>query len=188
VTINDPFPCSTTTLDGPCGNRATHVYRSAVITRLVCDACARSYRRPSSARIPAPHAPTAEVAILELIPAREVLLAERDKFKAQSEDSMAKANAIEVAWQEAQLDRDRAVALIQLGIEEKRRMDRLAIWSEGVGILVGLVVGWRTDQKWGLAAAFVVGLVWYGLGRWWMQRYWTTPRLSMLNATSRGLQ
>jgi hypothetical protein len=69
---NNPFTCDFVSDGKRCGEDASTVYRTATVTRLACDRCIAELR---SARGLLTSPPVAEVALLELMPARAELLA-----------------------------------------------------------------------------------------------------------------
>ena len=68
----NPFTCDMLTNERRCGGDASHLYRTATATRLVCDTCAAGLR---AAKRFGP-APIVEFALVELTPARIGLLSE----------------------------------------------------------------------------------------------------------------
>ena len=68
----NPFTCDMLTNERRCGGDASHLYRTATATRLVCDTCAAGLR---AAKRFGP-APIVEFALVELTPARVGLLSE----------------------------------------------------------------------------------------------------------------
>lgn len=204
--INDPFPCETTVEGVACSGHATHVYRSAHATRLICDSCATAYRL--AAKGPRKLA-VVEFSLLELIPAREYLLGQIDIMKAERETArenerraMTAANlAIEVkekamsetseAWN--RLDKmkrglARAVVLARLHQEGQALTDRWVLWADATAILAAIIVQivWGGMTGW---YVFAGGLfVAYWAVSFVVQRWWVRPRLAQLNAKEAGIQ
>ncbi len=86
--MNNPTLCEVLIDGEKCGGYSSYVFKSAHTTRLVCDQCANRYRGSSV------HAPILEFSLLELIPAREILLAK----VAKAERLAAKAKASSALW------------------------------------------------------------------------------------------
>jgi hypothetical protein len=204
--MNDPFPCETTVEGVACSGHATHVFRTAYATRLICDACAAAYRL--AARGPRKTA-IVEFTLLEFIPAREYLRgqvetmrAERDVALDNERRAMVAANlAIEVkekamsetseAWSrldKVQQSLARAVVLSRLHAEGKAVTSMWVLWAD----VASLVLAVTTQIIFG----GVVGIYVFGGGAffgYWVvnfvvQRWWVRPRLAKLNATEAGIQ
>ena len=204
--MNDPFPCETIVDKVPCTGHATHVYRSAHATRLICDSCATAYRL--AAKGPRKLA-VVEFSLLELIPARSVLLGQIDIMKAEREAAreneqraMSAANlAIEVkekamsetseAWNrldKMQQSLARAIVLTQLHREGEALVQRWVLWADATAILAAIITqvllggmaGWYVFAGGLFAAYWAVSFV--------VERWWVRPRLAQLNAKEAGLQ
>ena len=204
--MNDPFPCETIVEKVPCTGHATHVYRSAHATRLICDSCATAYRL--AAKGPRKLA-VVEFSLLELIPARSVLLGQIDIMKAEREAAreneqraMSAANlAIEVkekamsetseAWNRLDKMRQslaRAIVLTQLHREGEALVQRWVLWADATAILAAIITqvllggmaGWYVFAGGLFAAYWAVSFV--------VERWWVRPRLAQLNAKEAGLQ
>ncbi len=204
--INDPFPCETIVEKVPCTGRATHVYRSAHATRLICDSCATAYRL--AAKGPRKLA-VVEFSLLELIPAREYLLGQIDIMKAEREAArenerraMSAANlAIEVkekAMSETQeawnrLDKmeqslARAVVLSRLHQEGQALTDRWVLWADAMAICLAAAAQIIWHGMVGLEVLTGGVFVAYWAVNFVVQRWWVRPRLAKLNETEAGIQ
>lgn len=100
--MNNPALCEVLIEGNRCNGFSSHIYKSAYATRLVCDDCARRYRTEGST------SPILEFALLELVPARELLVDRLTK----TEKAFGKLRAL-VVLQKAQ---DTRLALIILAM------------------------------------------------------------------------
>lgn len=92
--MNDPFVCESMRDGAKCGQPAAYVYKTAFATRLVCDGCAQELRSVKGALGPAP---IVEYALLELVPARQVLLEEKLLMMSKAERDRAEISVLEKA-------------------------------------------------------------------------------------------
>lgn len=204
--MNDPFPCETTVDSVPCDGHATHVYRSAHATRLICDSCATAYRLAAKSARPIS---IVEFTLLEFIPAREYLRGqvdtmkiERDKAAQATKDATALAETLRVSRNKAmsetqeawnRLDKmqqslARAVVLSRLHAEGKAVTNMWVLWADIASLVLAI-----TAQ---IIFGGVVGIYVFGGGAffgYWIvnfvvQRWWVRPRLTRLNAAEAGIQ
>ena len=211
--MNDPFPCETKVEGVQCAGHATHVYRSASATRLICDECATAYRL--AAKGPRKLA-VVEFSLLELIPAREYLRGQVETMR------MARDSAVDAARRAEQTARDatalargfesgrekamteaqeawgklekmhqtlaRAVVLSKLHQEGQAVTDRWVLWADAAAVLLAIVA----QLIWGGAVGLEVlaGVVFaaYWIVNFVVQRWWVRPRLAKLNETEAGIQ
>jgi hypothetical protein len=171
-----PIPCSSMINGQPCPGYAAYVYRSASTVRLICDGCAMESNQAltsGSRGLPARRSPIVEFSLLELIPARKLLVSEKEKAVSEAER----------AWD--QLARSRE--LIALRAKERRLIDVGMLWSELIAVALG-VVGWIAfGFVWGMSITFAVSISCYGLARWVVARYWIRPALADINSRTEDL-
>lgn len=204
--MNDPFPCETTVDSVPCDGHATHVYRSAHATRLICDSCATAYRLAAKSARPIS---IVEFTLLEFIPAREYLRGqvdtmkiERDKAAQAAKDATALAETLRVSRNKAmsetqeawnRLDKmqqslARAVVLAKIHQESETLINWWVLWfgvfamTLGIGaqIIWGGIVGVCVFGGGVFASHMVIYAV--------VQRWWVRPRLAKLNGSAEGIQ
>ena len=204
--INDPFPCETIVDKVPCTGHATHVYRSAHATRLICDSCATAYRL--AAKGPRKLA-VVEFSLLELIPAREYLLGQIDVMKMERDSALGVAEQAvgttkaanerrEKAMSETQeawnrLDKmqqslARAVVLSRLHQEGQALTDRWVLWADAMAICLAVVAQIIWHGMVGLEVLTGGVFVAYWAANFVVQRWWVRPRLARLNETEAGIQ
>jgi hypothetical protein len=211
--VNDPFPCETKVEGVQCAGHATHVYRSASATRLICDECATAYRL--AAKGPRKLA-VVEFSLLELIPAREYLLGQvetmrmaRDsaedvarKAKQTASDATALARGFESGREKAMTEAQeawanidkmhqslaRAVALSRVHRNAEDMTNRWVLWGGAMTIALAVTAqiiwgGYVGPLVFG-GGAFLV----YGVVRFVVIRAYTRPALAKLNASAEDLQ
>ena len=71
--MNNPTLCESLIEGKRCNELSSYIYKSAFATRFICDSCARQYRHEGS------EVPLLEFALLELLPARHVLVDRLDR-------------------------------------------------------------------------------------------------------------
>jgi len=204
--MNNPFPCETRIEGVPCTGHATHVYRSASATRLICDSCATAYR--FAAKGPRRTA-IVEFTLLEFIPAREFLMgqvetmrAERDQALQTAKDATALAKGFDKgrdkamteaqeAWNrldKVQQNLARAVVLSRLHQEGEALTQRWVLWADATAVSLAVVaqVIWGGMAGWYVFAGGIFLAYW--VVSFTVQRWWVRPRLAQLNETEAGIQ
>jgi hypothetical protein len=153
VPLNNPTLCQSTVEGQPCGNYSTHIYKTATTTRLVCDECAYRYRAGGST------APLLEFSLLELIPARQVLL-----MKLSTMERLHRKNQ----------------RLSELAVEERDLVDRIANWAliSAAATIFGAAVWAPPWVIWGIFAGYVAVLTY---ARRWVSHQWLPPKLKEIN-------
>jgi hypothetical protein len=79
IPINNPTLCESVRDGKPCGGYSAYVYKTAHTTRLICDQCAKEYRAGRSV------VPIIEFSLMEMIPARKVLVAGLESMRGELE-------------------------------------------------------------------------------------------------------
>jgi hypothetical protein len=92
---NNPFVCDMVVDGKPCPNHASLLYRTRHATKVVCDTCASELRMAKGRLVPTP---IVEFALLELMPAREALLRERDAALDDADVARLSVREAEARW------------------------------------------------------------------------------------------
>jgi len=168
----NPITCDAVVNDAPCGAPAAYVFKTAHVMRLMCFDCAQRYRAANL------KPPPLEFALLELIPAREVL--EMELKTTQSKLTVANGQS-KMSDEKLAAARARMTAMADLGVAERRLLFRLTM---GVLVVAGLVFGvlsFLSAAAWTFYAPMAI-LV---LGEWgvrrWVDRVWLKPRLKKID-------
>ena len=134
--MNNPFLCESIVDGAKCGQPAAYVYKSVHATRIVCDGCVRELQSVKGAVAPAP---VMEFALMELVPARQVLL----DAKRQVEDAFDSFRRVRVEDTKI-LEERLARSEVRAGVAEKAGL-LIAYWlwvAVGYGVLVTIVGGY----------------------------------------------
>jgi hypothetical protein len=143
-------------IDGQrCNEPSAFVLKTAFATRLCCPECARRYKAEGVT------APLLELALMELIPAREAL----EQELKMTVDMVEKMNRLAVlAANERRLQLHLTLVVCAIG---------LAFWW-------GLFAAGRTD--WALAMPIVFMIGGEAAVRWAIGKFWRRPRVSRIMA------
>lgn len=153
---NNPFVCESTVDGKPCGGIASSIYKSAVATRLVCDACARRYKAGG------PGGGTTnlmEFSLMELIPAREVLVMR-----------LGRSERVEAKMKK----------MVELGLEERNMLDRFTMWA-AIGYAVAFFILGIWGPFWSVAVMFVSYIVSMLAIRRWASVKWLPEKMEVIN-------
>lgn len=134
--MNTPFVCESLLDGAKCGQPATHIYKSAHVTRLICDDCVASLRNVKGALGPAP---VVEFALLELVPARQLLLDTNRALK-ESNDSFRRVTLEDTRMLEERLARSE----VRAGVAERAGL-LVAYWmwaAIAYGVLATAIGVW----------------------------------------------
>ena len=154
--MSTPFVCKSVCGGQTCGKPAARVYVTANAVRLVCDDCAAELKSAKGMLV-AP--PIVDVALLELIPAREALMTDNDRLRRLNR----KTSQLLLAATEENNRLDKAYSFVFLGFS----LAVITVWL-AVSTLAAFIVG-----------AFIIPAV--AVARW-LNRRWGKRRLDAINA------
>jgi hypothetical protein len=157
VPLNNPTLCESVVDGKPCGGYSSYIYKTATTTRLICDECARKYRAGGPGG--GVSAPIFEFSLLELVPARQVLMMKVSRLERVNEKMRR---------------------LAELSVEERNLLDRHIMWE-----MIGCAVAGVFTAFWAPAWAVVGVFVAYGaILAWshhWVYTTWRPKEMEEIN-------
>jgi hypothetical protein len=158
----NPTTCEVLINGKPCGEYSSYVYKTAFATRLVCSGCASAYRAATSKSMTRP--PTLEFALMELIPAREVLEME-----------------LKMTTERLTATRAQMTAMAALAAQERRLMLRLLVGFVVIGAVVFGALTTFGAPSWALWLPLLAVGFGYGIAEKAVQAFWFKPRAKKIN-------
>lgn len=152
---NNPFLCESTVDGKRCSNFASTIYKSAFMTRLVCDECSHRYKTGGPG---GGVTNLMEFSLMELIPAREVLTMKLSRLE-RLNTKMRK--------------------LAALAAEERVMLERINMWLLLVFAVGFFFAAWGPVWILGLVGASYVGSL-FGVRRWASVK-WIPAKLKKIN-------
>jgi hypothetical protein len=152
----NPFTCESTVDGKRCGNLASSIYKTSIATRLICDDCARRYKQGGPG---GGSSNVMDFALLELIPAREVIVMKLNRELRMNE---------------------KIKRLAALGLEERNMLDRASVIVALTFSPLCFIAGWFL-RSWVFAflIAIYTGAI-VGL-RYWSSKRWLPAKIDIIN-------